>query len=62
MRAWHTDGSAVELALHLSRMQLSKLPGIVARARRYNPGWGGELARCLSRKLAPQLIRTRLSR
>ena len=62
MRAWHTDGSAVELARRISKMQWSSLPRILARAGRYNRRWRGQLARSLSRKLTPWFIRTRLPR
>jgi hypothetical protein len=62
MRAWHTDGAAVELAKYIARLKWSGLPQIVAQASRYNQAWRGELARSLSRKLVPSYIRERLLR
>jgi glycosyltransferase involved in cell wall biosynthesis len=62
MRAWHTDGAAVELALNIRRMQWSSLPGIFSRTSRYNRAWRGALAGSVLRKLAPAFIRKLLAR
>jgi len=60
LRAWHSDGAAVELALRLRSAQWSALPGLLRRARRYNPGWRRALAGSISRKLLPAALRRRL--
>jgi glycosyltransferase involved in cell wall biosynthesis len=59
MRAWHTDGAVVEAASHIKGLKWSALPGIVGRAGRYNRAWRRDMAKSLSRKLAPAFIRRR---
>jgi len=59
LRAWHSDGAAVELALKIRRGQWAALPGIISRARRYNPAWRRALARSIAIKLLPAAIRKR---